>query len=157
MKVIKVNGQEYKIKFGYLAVSNGNILSDVLSMTDTLETAARKEADKEEIDSATSMKLIADLIPLVGRITLAGLQKYHKDVYGVDYENEKDVKDKLALVYELLDEYFDPEDGQPEESAIEMFWDFVNELRGSGFLSGKNAEEAENLPKQPQDHKKAEK
>lgn len=152
MKVIKVNGEEYKIKFGYLAVSSSDILSDFLQMTTRLENAASGE--EGEIDDATSMKLVAELIPLVGRAALAGLQKYHGDVFGVDYENENDVAIKLKAVFELLDDYFDPEDGERQESAIEMFWGFVEELRNAGFLSGKTETE-EKTPKQPQDHKKA--
>lgn len=152
MKVIKVNGKEYKIKFGYLAVSSSDILSDFLKMTTKLEGVMSDE--QEGIDDSTSMELIAELIPLVGRATLAGLQKYHGDVFGVDYENENDVALKLKTVFELLDDYFDPEDGERQESAIEMFWGYVDELRNAGFLSGK-AETEEKTPKQPQDHKKA--
>lgn len=159
MKKITVNGNEYKIKFGYLAVSSSGILADTLKMTIRLEDAIEKSnKEDEEVDNITSLQLVSEVIPLVGRMTLAGLQRYHKDVFGVDYEDETDVRAKLKSVLELLDEYFDPEDGEPEESVIEMFWDYVTELRNSGFLSGKaETTEEENLPKQPQDHKKAQK
>lgn len=163
MKKINVNGTEYKIKFGYLAVSSSNLLGETLNMITRVENMLSKkeeEEDNEEIDDLTSMQLMSDVIPLVGKMTLAGLQRYHEDVFGVDYEDEADVRKKLKSVLELLDEYFDPEEGEPEESAIEMFWDYVNEFRGSGFLSGKATEtEAvqQTLPIEPQDHKKAQK
>ena len=161
MKRITVNGNEYKIKFGYLAVSSSNLLGETLNMITRVENMlSKKEEDNEEIDEVTSMQLMSEVIPLVGKMTLAGLQRYHADVFGVDYEDEADVRKKLKSVLELLDEYFDPEEGEPEESAIEMFWDYVNEFRSSGFLSGKVTEtEAvqQTLPIEPQDHKKAQK
>lgn len=153
MKKITVNGQEYKIKFGYLAVSNSNILGEVIKTQSKLE---EMEKGNKEVDSETSAALLDEIIPLVGRVTLAGLQRYHADEFGVDYEDEEDVKKKLIAVYRLLDEYFDPEEGESPESAIEMFWDYVVELSDAGFLSVK-AGNNEKEPKKPQDHKKPEK
>lgn len=155
MKKININGTEYKLKFGYLSVASSGIIKDVLDMTDKL---------KEVKDNENTMyEVVETVMPLVGRIALAGLQRYHDDEFGVDYDDKDDVKAKLKKVFRLLDDYFDPEDGEPEESAIEIFWDFASELRDSGFLSGKQEEvtEAEVVAEQikqiPQDHKKPEK
>lgn len=152
MKKITVNGKEYKIKFGYLAVSNSNILGEVLKTQAKLE-----EMENKDVDSETSAALISEIIPLVGKVTLAGMQRYHADEFGVDYEDENDVKQKSVAVYRLLDEYFDPEEGEAPESAIEMFWAYVVELSDAGFLSVKAGSNEKNEPKQPQDHKKPEK
>ena len=148
MKKITVNGNEYKLKFGYLAVSAGNIIGDVLNTAGELE-------EIDDNDNVSVYKAINKIMPLVGRIVLAGLQKYHADEFGVDYEDESDVSTKLKAVYELLDDYFDPEDGEPEESAIELFWDFANELREAGFLSGKPQTKQAEIAQIPQDHKRS--
>lgn len=156
MKKIKINGTEYKLKFGYMSVASSGIIKEVLDMTDTLQ-----EVNKD--DESNIYKVVETVMPLIGRIALAGLQRYHDDEFGVDYDDQDDVKDKLKKVYRLLDDYFDPEDGEPEESAIEMFWSFASELRDSGFLSGKQEEVteaeviAEEIKQIPQDHKKSEK
>lgn len=150
MKKIKVNDTEYKLKFGYLSVASSGIIKEVLDMTEDLQ---KVDAD----DDANIYKVVQTVMPLIGRIALAGLQRYHDDEFGVDYDDQEDVKAKLKKVYKLLDEYFDPEDGEPDESAIEMFWDFASELRDSGFLSGKPQTTAEKIAEIPQDHKKSEK
>jgi len=150
MKKIKVNDTEYKLKFGYLSVASSGIIKEVLDMTEDLQ---KVDAD----DDANIYKVVQTVMPLIGRIALAGLQRYHDDEFGVDYDDQEDVKAKLKKVYKLLDEYFDPEDGEPDESAIEMFWDFASELRDSGFLSGKPQTIAEKIAEIPQDHKKPEK
>ena len=152
MKKITVNGTEYKLKFGYYSVCASGIMEDVLS-------TAGEMGNIDENDGKAVYAAIGKLMPLIGRVVLAGMQRYHSEEYGVDYEDEHDVKFKLKKVYALLDDYFDPEEGEPEESAIELFWDFVNELRDSGFLSGKPQTEQEvkmaAIEQIPQDHKKA--
>ena len=88
------------------------------------------------------------------------MQSKHADEFGVDYEDEADVRQKLLSVYRLLDEYFDPDEGKPVESAIDMFWGYVAELSNAGFLSGKTevqTAEQQTLPIELQDHKKPEK
>ena len=145
MKTINVYGKEYKVKFGYLAVANSGILADVVTMIDKLE-----ESNTDNTESVISV--LDELVPLVSRMTLAGLQKKHADEFGVDYEDESEVKEKLNKVADLLDDYFDPEDGEEEHSMIELFWLFVNELVDSGFLS-LNREKLEETPK-TQDHKR---
>lgn len=147
MKKIHINGKEYKLKFGYMAVAGSGVMGDVLEATQFLSGM------KEDDDTAV-FKAISKIMPLVGRIVLAGMQRYHSDEFGVDYEDEADVKAKLSKVYAMLDDYFDPEEGQTEESAIELFWDFANELSASGFLSGNPQTTAERIKAIPQDHLK---
>lgn len=147
MKKIHINGKEYKLKFGYMSVAGSGIMGDVLEATQFL-------SGMEEDDDTAVFKAISKIMPLVGRIVLAGMQRYHSDEFGVDYEDEADVKAKLSKVYAMLDDYFDPEEGQTEESAIELFWDFANELSASGFLSGNPQTAAERIAAIPQDHLK---
>lgn len=155
MKNITVNGKDYAIKFGYYAVASSNIIEDVVSMQCRID--AMEKIEDETQKEVEQYKLIADIIPLVGRITLAGLQKYHDEEFGVDYDNDFDVKIKLRNTYRLLDDYFDPEEGETRESALDMFFSYVEELTNAGFLSGEKVTEEVPTPKKPQDHKKPQK
>ena len=144
-----INDKVYKLKFGYLAVSASNIMKDVLETAEYL-------SGLDEEDNLAVYGAITKIMPLVGKMVLAGLQKYHADEFGVDFDDELDVKTKLKTIYDMLDDYFDPENGEREQSAIEMFWNFTNELRDAGFLSGKPQTAAEKIAEIPQDHKKKE-
>lgn len=148
MQVITVNGKEYKIKFGYKAVAASGMISRVMSEIEKLDNTNTD-------NSADAINAIASLVPVIAEMTLAGLQKFHKDEFEVDYENDSDVKEKLNLIADLLDEYFDPDDGsEPENSMIELFWKFAQELIESGFLSLNRNEMETDVPKIPQDRKK---
>lgn len=148
MKTINVYGKEYKVKFGYKAVAASGMMKNVMDAIDSLEST-----DTE--NSSEAINAISGLVPVISEMTLAGLQKFHKDEFGVDYEDNRDVKDKLDKVADLLDEYFDPENGEkPEYSMIELFWLFAQELIDSGFLSLSQGQTEETNPAAPQDHKK---
>ena len=80
MKKITVNDKVYKLKFGYYSVCASGIMEDVLSTAGEMEII-------DENDGKAVYAAIGKLMPLIGRVVLAGMQRYHTDEFGVDYED----------------------------------------------------------------------
>lgn len=115
MTTIKIGKKEFNIKYGYEATVKNGIIKKLVALG-------------EENGNMESIEKILLLLP---ELLLAGLQKYHEDEYGFDYENADQKEKQMAKVYALLDEYFDGEDGDVEK----LFGDLQNELLENGFLS----------------------
>ena len=115
MTTIKIGEKEFNIKYGYEATVKNGIIKKLVSLG-------------EENGNMESIEKILLLLP---ELLLAGLQKYHADEYGFDYQNSDQKEKQMAKVYALLDEYFDGEDGDVEK----LFGDLQNELLENGFLS----------------------
>ena len=62
---------------------------------------------------------------------LVGLQKFHKEEFGYEPENESQKDACLEKVYALLDDYFDGEEGDMNT----LFSILQKELLENGFLS----------------------
>lgn len=117
-----VNGQKYKIRFGYGVLYQTDLIDRVI-------TATSGNADSP----AESIK---NLIGLTGELLLAGLQKHHKDEFGYDTVDER--KEKLSMVCDLIDDYEDEnmdEDGNHLKDGFTLFTDLQEELARNGFLS----------------------
>lgn len=133
----KVNDKEYKVKFGYLVLSQSDILTKISGL-----------------GGINDPKSIIALLP---ELILAGLQKKHKEEFG--YETEEEKKIAYEKVCDLLDDYEDEESEDSQHDCFALFSKAKEELENNGFLSGmmKAAEEAEKnqkVTKIPQDHKK---
>ncbi|MBR2563435.1 MAG: hypothetical protein IKE29_02310 [Paenibacillus sp.] len=119
MYIFKIHGKEYKVRFTYRMICEGDLLDKVSAVGDFSELDAKGVISKLAITTA--------------ELLLAGLQKYHSDEFG--YEDEKDRK---ALIDEVLDMFDDYEDESTEEnpqSAFTLFRDLQGELERNGFLS----------------------
>jgi uncharacterized Ntn-hydrolase superfamily protein len=141
--VIKVNGKEYKLKFGYRVMAKTALLQDVISMQNYFKGGKNALMDK-----------LSDLIELNSNLVLAGLQKYNED-FRVDYDNEESVKQGLEKVYDIMEDYMDDPESAP---VIDLFSDMVEELTDNGFLSKKSltmeeAAIAQDATIIPMDHK----
>lgn len=151
MYVFKVNDQEYKIKYSYRVLCETDLIDRVIN------TMATSDDSK---DGATQFK---DLLRLTAELLLAGLQKFHRDEFGYDTDSEK--KEKLFLVYDMIDDYEDEHREEPEESrkdSATLFVDMQGELENNGFLSRIGRDSQENLETQnatvvPLDHQKSSK
>lgn len=119
MYIFKIHGKEYKVRFTYRMICEGDLLDKVTAIGDFSELDAKGIIGKLAITTA--------------ELLLAGLQKYHSDEFG--YKNEDD---KKALIDEILDMFDDYEDESTEEhpqSAFTLFTDLQGELERNGFLS----------------------
>ena len=120
MYIFKVHGREFKVKFTYRCLSEGDILDKVVSFGD-------------DFGGKKLSEIMGSFVHTTAELLLAGLQKYHSDEFG--YKNEED---KKALIDEILDMFDDYEDESTEEhpqSAFTLFTDLQGELERNGFLS----------------------
>ena len=119
MYIFKIHGKEYKVRFTYRMICEGDLLDKVSAVGDFSELDAKGVINK--------------LATTTAELLLAGLQKYHSDEFGY-----KDDNDKKALIDEVLDMFDDYEDESTEEqpqSAFTLFRDLQGELERNGFLS----------------------
>ena len=119
MYLFKIHGKEYKVRFTYRMICEGDLLDKVTAIGDFSELDAKGIIGKLAITTA--------------ELLLAGLQKYHSDEFGY-----KDENDRKALIDEILDMFDDYEDESTEEhpqSAFTLFTDLQGQLERNGFLS----------------------
>ena len=119
MYIFKIHGKEYKVRFTYRMICEGDLLDKVSGV-----------GDFDELDAKG---IVNKLVVTTAELLLAGLQKYHSDEFGY-----KDEESKKALVEEMLDIFDDYEDESTEEhpqSAYTLFSDLQGELEKNGFLS----------------------
>lgn len=141
MYIFKIHGKEYKVRFTYRMICEGDLLDKVSAVGDFSEMDAKGILSKLAITTA--------------ELLLAGLQKYHSDEFGY-----KDENDRKALIDEVLDLFDDYEDESTEEnpqSAYTLFRDLQGELERNGFLSAMmTAAEETETAKETADQVKAE-
>lgn len=145
MKLV-INEKEYNIRFGYKALAKSGILEEVANIADKMDSK----------EGAEIYAVLSDLFETLAKMVLAGLQKNHKDEFGVDYDDEDSVNKMLDVVYDMLDEYMDTDDS---EDIMALFNDLSMELMDNGFLSKKSEKQKKSLTKLnattvPQDHRK---
>lgn len=119
MYLFKIHGKEYKVRFTYRMICEGDLLDKVSAISDFTDMDAKG--------------IIGKLAVTTAELLLAGLQKYHSDEFG--YKNDDD---KKALIDEILDMFDDYEDESTEkhpQSAFTLFTDLQGELEKNGFLS----------------------
>ena len=122
--VLKVNGMELNVKYGYEATLKTKLLSRLAS----------REKEKEE-----GMEATENLLLFLPEFLLVGLQKFHSDEYGFDYETEKGKQEQLEKMFSLIDDYFDQNDN---EDAITLYNSLSEEMMKNGFLKSQFQKEA---------------
>lgn len=120
MTTLTINGTEYKIKYGYEATARCGVVEKV----DELQKVLAKSEDLKVEDLNKILHILPELL-------LAGLQKFHKDEFGYDYETEDGKLAALNKAYGLVDDYFDADD-----SDITVLFNLLtNEMVNNGFLA----------------------
>ena len=127
MYVFKVNGDSYKIRFGY----------GVLYKTDLIDRVIKATSGQTDEDG-TPADVIKNLLGLTAELLLEGLQKHHKDKFGYDTDEERE--QRILEVCDLIDDYEDEHDGDDLEDGGKidgstLFVDLQKELERNGFLS----------------------
>lgn len=149
MYVFKVNGDSYKIRFGY----------GVLYKTDLIDRVIKATSGQMDEDDSPA-DVIKNLLGLTAELLLEGLQKHHKDKFGYDTDEEREKR--ILEVCDLIDDYEDEHaDGESEDKidGSTLFVDLQKELERNGFLSriGQGSQETlaeENATVVPMDRQK---
>ena len=126
---ITLGGTEYTIKFVYMAVVESKIIQKLV----TLETG-----------STTELEAVDKILGFLPEFLLVGLQKFHKDEFGFANDDEK--KDQLDKVFDLLDDYFEDENGGDFK---DLYQGLSKELEDNSFLSKLLQQEAQAQSKKP--------
>jgi hypothetical protein len=120
MMTVKAGKKEYKIKFAYIPTVKARILSKI-----------QKYSDLNDEDGELNFEKLEDLLSFIPEVLLAGLQYYHKDKFGYDYDTGEGKAEKLSEVYSIMDDYFDGE----EADFLKLFNDLQEEMLKNGFLA----------------------
>lgn len=139
--ILNVGKKKYTIKFGYKAVAKSGIIKKALAIENIM-------------DDDDYGEMIEIMVNVVAEMVLAGLQKTEKTIFGVNYDDKDDVRDKTEKVFDLLDDYMVQEDSL---SVPELFRGLMEELFDAGFF-GKKSERMEQIAQEvdatiiPMDH-----
>ena len=119
MYIFRIHGKEYKVRFTYRTVCEGDILDKISDATDFEGLGIRGMI--ERISKATA------------ELLLVGLQKYHSKEFGYSTDEEK--AQRIEEMLDLFDDYEDESTEEHEQSAATLFTDLQGELQKNGFLS----------------------
>ena len=133
MKTIKFGDKEYQIQFGYIVTAKSGIIGKIAN----IEKMMKGEKTPEEIDK---------FLMFIPEIVLVGLQKFHRDEFGYDYNTGEGKDAALDKVGSLVDDYFDREDADFNKLLDTL----TEELMNNSFLSKLFREEQENQAKKIQ-------
>lgn len=147
MKVIKINGKEYKLKFGYSSLYRTGILKRLQDAQQIFDN----KSDEGAFDK------IEKLMGVTAEAFLAGLQKFHKDEFGYTTESERE-----AMIDKVCDLFDDLADEDETIGILEIFTMINEELIEQGFLARLFQSSQELISQEeatviPMDHKKSEK
>lgn len=129
---IKLNGKEYTVKFGYAPVYQNRIIPRVVGM-------GQQGDELEAIDN---------MLGFLPEFLLVGLQKFHADEFGFDFDDKEAKEKQLVKMYDLLDDYLDPENEEGKD-IMSLYDDLTAELEKNSFLSKLLAKEEQTAKKKP--------
>ena len=127
MTKIKFGDKEYQIQFGYIATAKSGIIGRLIKSENAL--------DGDNIEDS-----IGDFLLLIPELVLVGLQKFHRDEFGYNYDTGEGREEALEKAGDLVDSYFDSEDADIKK----LMADLRGELMDNSFLSKMFQEEQEN-------------
>lgn len=129
---IKLNGKEYTVKFGYAPVVKNKIIPRLVGMEQQGE----------------GLEVIDNMLEFLPEFLLVGLQKFHADEFGFDFDDKEAKEKQLVKVYDLLDDYLDPENEEGGDLQS-LYNDLSAEMEKNSFLSKMLAKEAQTAKKKP--------
>lgn len=129
---IKLNGKEYTVKFGYAPVYQNRIIPRVVGMGQ----------QRDELEATDNM------LGFLPEFLLVGLQKFHADEFGFDFDDKEAKEKQLVKMYDLLDDYLDPENEEGKD-IMSLYDDLTAELEKNSFLSKLLAKEEQTAKKKP--------
>ena len=129
---IKLNGKEYTVKFGYAPVVKNKIIPRLVGMEQQGE----------------GLEVIDNMLEFLPEFLLVGLQKFHADEFGFDFDDKEAKEKQLVKVYDLLDDYLDPENEEGGDLQS-LYNDLSAEMEKNSFLSKMLAKEVQTAKKKP--------
>lgn len=129
---IKLNGKEYTVKFGYAPVYQNRIIPRVVGMG----------------GQGDELEAIDNMLGFLPEFLLVGLQKFHADEFGFDFDDKEAKEKQLVKMYDLLDDYLDPENEEGKD-IMSLYDDLTAELEKNSFLSKLLAKEDQAAKKKP--------
>ena len=117
--IIKIDGKELNIKFGYKPTLKERIISRVLKMENI--------ADE---DGEISYEKIEDLMLFLPELLLVGMQVHHKD-FRYDYDTKEGKQKQLEKSTDLVEKYMESEDAD----IMELFGKLEEALMQDSFLA----------------------
>lgn len=128
MLILKIAEKELKVKFGYEATLKTRLLSKM----------AKNEGENESIED------IENLLLFLPELLLVGLQKFHSDEYGFEYESGNGKEQQVEKMFTLVEDYMDENE---EEDAITLYKSLTNEMLQNGFLKSQYQKEVAKVQK----------
>lgn len=114
--IFKAGNRELNVKFSYMAVYRSGIVEKMFKMSEL-----------NELDNYEQLEATMGVVP---ELLLVGLQRYHRDEFGYQYESEDSKKQALEKVGDLIDIYFDDDNAD----FMQLFADLQEELVNNGFF-----------------------
>lgn len=111
---VKLGNKEYTIQFGFKPTLQSKLIVDVVKA---------ESVTGEEIDA------VQDMLMMLPKMLLVGLQVHHKDEFG--YESETKYNEQLEKVFNLVAEKIDA----GEINCIELITQLETELEENSFLA----------------------
>lgn len=137
MKTLTINGKDYKIKFGYNAFCDTDLMERVQDLAKLFQ-----KVNAQSDEDVSGIGKIKELFCVVRELLFVGFKKFNP-------------VDSLQEVGDILDDYKE-EETEEERGLVQLFAILSDELMNAGFLndlmSTVNPEMA-NGAKVPQDHK----
>ena len=131
MKTIKIGEKEYKIQFGYIATAKSGIIRDLVNIERMIG------------DGESAIENLDKILMFIPEIMLVGLQKFHREEFGYNYDTKEGKDEAFEKVSQLVDDYFDGDDADFKG----LFNSLEEELLHNGFLSSMFNEEQESQNK----------
>lgn len=123
MLKLKIGDKELSVKYAYGATLKTRLLSKM----------AKREAKKEE-----GIETMEDLLLFLPYFLLVGLQKFHADEYGFNYETEEGKEEQIEKMFSVIEDYLDSNE---DKDAITLYNDLTEEMLSNGFLKSQFQEE----------------
>jgi hypothetical protein len=115
---ITLNEKEYSIKFGYKATVKSGIIKKL----------AKVEIEGENADGFESIEGRLLILP---ELLVVGTQVHHSDEFGYNIDTNEGYQDQVDKAFDMLEKWLE----NKENSFIELFNSFENELLNDSFLS----------------------
>lgn len=125
MMTLKIGEKELNVKFGFEATLKTRLLSRMAKL------------EKTKGDGVESME---DVMLFLPDVLLIGLQKFHSDEYGFNYETKEGKEEQLEKMFPLIEDYLDANEG---EDAITLYNALSKEMLQNGFLKSQFQKELE--------------
>lgn len=130
MLTLKIGEKELKVKYGYEA---------------TLKTRLLSRLAKNESAEENGMENAEKILLFLPEFLLVGLQKFHSDEYGFNYEKGTGKDEQIEKMFSLIEDYIDSNE---EEDAITLYNALTSELVENGFLKSQLQKEVSKAKEQ---------